>query len=234
MTPLTINVSGQSSISRHPERGVLQVSVKADGHDKETVSKEVTLTSNELHQLFKELSPKDVFGILTADAPVTIFSSTMLRTWSQASTDKDGNPLPRVHYATSSYQVFFRDFAKLSEVVGKLVTYPNVEIQSIDWRLTDSTQKALGCESRQLAMRDAIQKANDFAEVIGRKVVPVEINDGGQGSFNQTHQMPMVKSRLFGSAAPASIPDASNALDLTPQDIRFTGSVDVKFEAVSD
>lgn len=235
MAPLTITVSGESVTNHHPERGILKVAVRADGPQQEVVSKEVTSTSNQLHQLFKELSPKTESGYATVDAPVTTFSSTVLKTWSRVPTDDKDRPLPRVHHATSSFQAIFRNFAKMSEVVGKLVAYPKVEIDSIDWQLTDGTVKALGSESRKQAIRDAIQKAEDYAWVLKREVVVVEITDDGYGSYARTQQTARVHaSRRRVNTGGDDDEDNDNILDLTPQQIQFTCSVHVKFEAVSD
>lgn len=237
MAPLVIHVSGESIISRHPERAVLHIAVKSDGPEQETVSKDVTTTSNDLHQLFKGLSPKNDNGYSNVDAPVTTFSSTLLRTWSIVPTDDKNKPLDRVHHATSSFEVIFRDFSKLSEIAGKLVAHPKVEIDSIEWRLTDATKKALGSESRKLAIRDAVHKANDYAEVVGQEVVAVEITDGGSASHVRARYMvaaapaPARGRSLFG-ASTEMLNDSDTALDLNPQQIEFTGSVHVKFEAV--
>ncbi|KAJ5167265.1 uncharacterized protein N7482_006046 [Penicillium canariense] len=229
MSPLKISVLGESSISRYPERCVLQVAIRSEGLEQEPVSKDVTLTSNELHRIFTDLSPKTPEGLASTDAPVTKFSNTLLRTWSKVPTDEHGKPLPRVYHATSSFEVIFRDFAKVGEVIGKLVKIPKVEIESVDWRLTDQTKKELGSEARKLAMRDAVQKANDFADVVDRQVVAVEITDEGHGTRSRTKQT----ARL--STLRTSVSDAEgNTIDLTPEDVEFTSSVDAKFESVSE
>jgi uncharacterized protein YggE len=239
MAPLTINVSGESIISRHPERAVLHIAVKSDGPDQDTVSKDVTTTSNDLHQLFKELSPKNENGYANVDAPITTFSSTFLRTWSRVPTDDKNKPLDRVHHATSSFEVIFRDFNKLSEIAGMLVAHPKVEIDSIEWRLTDDTKKALGSESRKMAIRDAVRKANDYAEIIGQEVVAVEVSDGGSTSHVRARQMfgaPPVRerARIYTSSSPGMASEEDTSLDMNPQQIEFTGSVHVRFESVSE
>lgn len=232
MAPLSISVRGESVIEHEPERGVLHVTVKSDGPDQDTVSKEVTSTSNQLNQFFKNLSPKTETGTTAADAPVTTFSSTHVRTWSIVPTDDNNKPLDRVYHASSSFAVIFRDFSKMGEVVGKLVALPKVEVNSIDWRLTDETKKALGSQSRKEAMCDAINKAKDFADVIGREVVAVKVEDGGSGSYgNVTHQP---RRRMLYAASAALDDDDTDALDLTPEQIRYTGSVQVDFQAVGD
>jgi uncharacterized protein YggE len=49
-------------------------------------------------------------------------------------------PFPKVYQASMTLRIVFRDINKLSQVVGQLVTYSNVEVNSIDWSLSDATQ----------------------------------------------------------------------------------------------
>ncbi|KAJ5177039.1 uncharacterized protein N7482_002916 [Penicillium canariense] len=257
MAPLRITVGGSSVITRQPERGILNVTVNAEGSTREIVSHKVTETSNELSKLFTELSPKTESGDVTADAAVVTFSSTSLRTW-RWNGPVEANCFKNQEYRGNlSLIAVFRDFTKMSEVAGKLVGYPNVDINSIGWELTAATKKALGSESRKEAMRDAVQKSNDYTEVIGRKVAAVEIQDGGNSAFSMLARpvpMPFGGSSgglfggatgfgqvtgggsggaLFGGAAtntPAPTPSAP--LDLTPQEIQYTSSVQVIFESI--
>ncbi|KAF7527210.1 hypothetical protein PCG10_003037 [Penicillium crustosum] len=153
------------------------------------------------------------------------FSSTSLQTRCERPTDKSGKPLPAVYRATWSLNALFQDFAKLNEVVGKLLTYSNVEleIQSLNWCLTEASQMALNSESRKEEMRNAVQKANDYARM----------------QFQQMQQQGVTQS----NAGPPSNLDvstynwnsylrASTALELSPQVIQCTSSVQVEFEAV--
>ncbi|KAJ5366480.1 hypothetical protein N7541_000421 [Penicillium brevicompactum] len=259
MAPLRITVGGSSSITRQPERGVLNLTVNGEGSTRETVSNNVTETSNELSKLFRELSPKSEALDSSPGAAVVSFSSTSLRTWRWRPLDGAKNFQDLEHRGNLSFVAAFRDFTKMSEVVGKLVGYANVDINSIGWELTDATKKALSSESRKEAMRDAVQKANDYTEVIGRKVAAVEIEDGGNSSFGILSRRPpglfggnsgglfggrqddsrsaaRCGGSLFGSAnnAPAPVPEPPTPLDLTPQQIQYTSSVRVIFESVSD
>lgn len=229
MAPLTVTVTGSSSISRQAERGVLTVSAKSEGPEKEIVSHEVTSASKELHRMFTELSPKTEAGAATADAPITVFSSTMLRTGFYDQTDKTSETRTRVHTATSSYSAIFRNFAKLGDVVGNLMTHPHVSIDRVEWKLTDATIKSLHSESRTLAMENAIEKAEDYARVVGRKVFAREINDSDHGNqVAMLQQQQMARSAVYGSGVG---PSHDSSVDMTPQDIRYTGRVTVKFES---
>ncbi|KAJ5512682.1 hypothetical protein N7463_002234 [Penicillium fimorum] len=246
MTPLKIVLEGKSSITRQPERAALAFVIHTSGPSQETVSKEAIEASNDIGRLFKELSPKTETGETIAGSPVTSFSSTSLRTDSQLPRDKSGDPLPTDYNAVIWLNALFQDFTKLSEIVGKLISFPNIEIKSLDWRLTEATQKALGSESREEAMRDAVQKANDNARVIEREVVAVEITEvrgGGQHEvksnlniqMQQLQQMRQVQQQQMAQPCVPYSPRvdslASPGLDLLPQLIRYTDAVQVEFQA---
>ncbi|KGO78034.1 Protein of unknown function DUF541 [Penicillium italicum] len=181
MAPLSIFVDGKSSVTRQAERGNLNFIIKAIGTDREGLSKKVTETSNDINRLFKELSPKADTGEIIPGSPVTSFSSTSLETRFHFPRDEEGERLPTVYHANLSLHAVFQDFAKLNEVVGKLIFYPNIEIASLGWCLTEATQMALSSESREEAMRDAVQKANDYARVVRREVDAVDIRETGGG-----------------------------------------------------
>lgn len=142
--------------------------------------------------------------------------------------------MPNPHYASISFKAMFRDFSKMSEVIGKLLAYPKVEIDSIDWRLTDETGSKLASEARKMALRDAIRKAEDYAEVVQRKVVAVEMTDFAQGGYRNVTMAATPKYKRVMSRSGGLDDDEVDSLDLTPQEIEVTGSVTVIFEAASD
>ena len=107
----------------------------------------------------------------------------------------------------------------------------------MSWDLTEKTKAKLGSETRKKAIRDAIRKANDYGEVVGRPVVPVEIRDRGQGtSADARFRYEPDEDMGVEEEEDCEEDDDTNTItiDLTPQDVKFTGSVDVKFEAVSE
>ena len=231
MAPLTITINGSSKITRPADRGILNISVRAEGSDKELVALQVSSTSNEVHKLFTELSPKTEFGNIKADAPVTQFSSTMIRTWYETH-DKTSLARSRVYHASTAVTATFQNFSTMNEIAAKLLQYHDVHIDSIDWALTDATIQALGQESRKLAMRDAIQKAEDYCEIVGRKVVVTEISNSDYGGDFQ------VKCMMAGGPASSGLLNYAgdgthqqDSLDMTPQEIKAEGSVRVKFES---
>jgi len=224
MAPLEMIITGSSDIHHHAERGVLAITVSCSGLSQEEVSRSVTQTSNQLQRKFTALAPKTATGTAAADAAITVFSMTGLRTRSWMSEDKERNKVPPCQYeATSDFEAIFRDFDALGEVAAELFVTPHVSIRSTTWRLTDETNAKLGAESRKAALRDAMQKAGDYAEVLGRSVVPVQITDGGEG---------INRGRTMQTARKSTTRDPQaqlGRLELEPEDIVLYVTVDVKF-----
>jgi uncharacterized protein YggE len=221
MAPLKIAVTGKSSINHAPERGTLRFSVKSNGAEQETVAKEVTSTSTNLQSWFKStfFSTADS----ATESPLTKFSSTSITTW-RKSTDEYDKLLPNPHNASISFKAVFQDFSKLNHAIEQLLAYPKVEIDSLDWSLTDETGGRLASDARKLALRDAIQQAEDYSDVLGRNVAVVEIVDQGLSPYRAVREM---KVASFGYPGSEPAP-----LDLTPQDIEVEGNVNVTFEDV--
>lgn len=225
MAPLTIKVDGSSTLTRPAELGVMNIAVQAEGPEKDTVSVKVSSKFSDVNELFSRLCPKTETGVADANAPVTQYSTSMLRTWYRTPYNRDGEPLRKVHIASCSITATFRDFSEMNKVAGQLLRNEEVQIQSIDWVLTDTTLKSVSQESRKLAMRDAIQKAEDYAEVVGRQVVVCQISDGGYSgearSRAHRHDVLAACASAGGRESPS--------LDLTPQDIKVEGSVSATF-----
>lgn len=235
MAPIEICVTGTSSIHRHPERAFLTLRVSSSGTSQETVSEETTSRSNDIQQLLKDLAPKTETGEPTPDAPVTIFSVGFLKSWSSIPYSRDDEPRARVYRAQVNINANFRDFNKLGEVTAKLLRLQNVEISGIDWQLTKPTRIALGSESRKLAMLDAVAKARDYTEVIGREVVATHISDNSSTNFHprsgmvmpqMPQQLPQMMQQMPGGYGRG---ETDGGLDVTPHNIDVTHSVQVTF-----
>jgi uncharacterized protein YggE len=123
--------------------------------------------------------------------------------------------------------VVFQDFAKLEEVLGTLFKMPHVETDATEWRLSDVTKASLSSELRKAAMRDAIAKVRDYAEVLGRNVVAVEVLDGEENYRRET-------KHTVRSADAASSAHAGSWVALEPEDVELSGSVEVKFVGGAD
>lgn len=224
MAPLSINVTGTSSVSHAPERCTLKFCIKTNGSQQNQVAQDVTSAANDLQHWFKQFhSPEE--ASTTDEAPVTKFSTSNIKAWKKSSDDRD-RPVEDPHYAKITFTAIFRDFSTMGRAVSALLAYPKVEIDSIDWSLTDETGKRLSSEARKLALRDAIQQADDLSEVLGRDVVAVEVTDSEYPAAPRARYM-------MTTQCASGYRDDSPQLDLTPQEIDVKSSLQVKFEAVN-
>lgn len=222
MAPITIKVTGTSTIHQPPEQAALTFHAQSEGASADTVSREVTTTSNQLQQTFNELKADTTTG---APSPITTFKTSSLHSWSEHPRDRDGNYSgDRVYHAQLRFEATFRDFKKLASVTGRLAAYPTVSISNIDWQLTDETQRTLSAQTRKDAMKDAIEKAADLAGVVGRGVEPVEVSDSGFGPGMGGRSAVMC---MKSAASPMD--DEREELDLTPEDVELSSSVNVVF-----
>ena len=228
---LEIEVRGTAKITRYPERAILSLKIASEGPSQETVSQDVSSTCTELHQSFTTLAPKTPTGDATPEAAITTFSTTSLRSWSDLPLDyQTRKPQPRVYHASSSFEVFFRNFETLGHVASKLFLTSHVTVNSISYRLTEPSLQALGAESRKQAMADAIAKAKDYASVLGREVVAVKVTDEGASAGGMTAQS-RAQQQVYMASMPSS-QAASDGLSLTPEKVVLTGSIRVKFCSV--
>ena len=134
--------------------------------------------------------------------------------------------MPNPHHASISFKAVFRDFRKLNQAIEELLVSPKVEIDGLDWSLTDETGRQLASDARKLALRDAIQQATDYSEVLGRQVSVVEITDHGMSPYRATHRHMMMADSPGSHSGEDPAP-----LDLTPQDIDVESQVNVTFKA---
>jgi len=220
---LTIIVQGTSSITRTAERAIVAIQLTTEDKDPETVLKQVTSSAKQLQSSFTQLSPKTESGEPATDAAITAWSMRTLHTSSYVPRDTHGADLDRKYSASTSFELEFHDFAKLSTVTSQLLAMPDVSIYSTVWRLTEKTKKSLGSQSRKEAVQDALAKAKDFAEAAGYKSVkPFEITDVYSGE-EYTGDVPGIGKVVRG--------DDDTALSSVPEEIHLRSNVTVKLYA---
>lgn len=221
---LVISVFGESTINRVAERSIMKIGVFSTGKSQQSVSKDVTDTCKELHEIFVKLAPKDAGGLATADAPVTQFSMSKFSTNSYIIVDEDVKESEYDFMARTNFTAIFQDFAKLGEITSMLFQMPNVQVHGIEWSLIPTTIKSLGFESRKAAMQDAMRKASDYAEVLGRSLVAIEVKDEVLNQPYGTTCQLLQRSR--GEVGK----DQPDEMILEPEDVQIRTEIDVKFQ----
>lgn len=146
--------------------------------------------------------------------------------------------MERHHTARMGFQVKFQDFEKLGAIATQLSTMEHVNIQGIQWQLTDVTKDRLGTEGRGNAMRDAVRRAKDYFEAMqeagvlrdggGRtevKVVEVVEGGGSRGGNSSMHYQ-----SHHGGGYPAGY--QGGGIEFTPENVKLNSEITVKFEVV--
>ena len=253
-TPFHLIVTGKSEIPHPAERAIINVSVSSSGTNKASVSDEVITTAKHIETLLSPLSPQNESPEAKASAPLAHWSKTSLSSTSHVPYNHK-NPditLDRQYTASISFDIRFRDFKALGSFGTKLSSLSHVEVQNIDWRLTDATEKSFKAQLRKEAAKDAMQKARDYCEVLGcTNVRPVELREGdarasmpsgpGGGLFGNSsggpgaglfaQQAPQMQMARMARRAPDGDDQKSEDLAYDAQEVKMAMEITVKFQA---
>ena len=212
-----ITVRGSFSAFERPERGTVHATIAYEGPVMEPVYGRVARDLDAVKASIAPMDDKD-------NGAVTWWSADQLRTWSNRPWHKDGKQLPLIHHASVGLEVKFRDFSALSRWVGEHVA--NTEgfrVAHVEWALTAKRREALEKEVRTRAVRDAVTRAQAYADALGLgQIRPVAIADAGMLG-TRTESGP--STAYMRAAAVGGAPD----VELVPEQIEVSAEVDARF-----
>ena len=246
---LEVHVDGSGSVFRVAERAYVRLSVSTTSTDQSEAFENAQSTVTSLTTSIRALATKTEDGRPHPSAAVTAFTVTPLSTTSYYQRDKNNQELrrlPKEHRVFSSAEITFRDFTQLAETSAELAKMPHMSINGTEWRLTQPTLDEIGREARLKAIRDAVQKANDYAGVVGRQVVAVEIKDGQSGGWPSGRapvmpQMAMMQQQqqqqqqsMYAAQRPggSGMAVTSDGPALEPKTITVSAYVNAKFVSI--
>ncbi len=217
-----ITVQGHFTAWYPAERATVSLTVGFDGARRE----EVLASASAAVQTVTD----SVTRLHDADAgPVTWWSSDRIRVWAQRPWNSEGKQLAPVHHAAIAVSVKFKDFDALADWLTEIATVPGVQVDGIDWALTEAKRTAVTTEVRARAVRDAADKARVFAQAIGSSdVTATAIADPGMLGVQGAGSEPapsMMRAAAFASTGGGA------SFGFTPEDIEVSASVDARFEA---
>lgn len=165
-----------------------------------------------------------------ADPAVTWWSAQQLRTWSARPWNQDGEQLPLVHHAAVSIEVKFRDFTALSSWVREhTINLEGFRVSSTKWALTVARREEVTRQVRDQAVRNAVERAQQYAESLGLgEVRPTAIADAGMLEPN------LNPYGSYGSGTTtdiSAVPYSSGAaaVELKPEHVVVGTEIDVRF-----
>lgn len=126
---------------------------------------------------------------------------------------------------------------QLAEFVKTLAATPDVELDNIDWVLTDASALRLTREVQVQAVVDAQQKARNYASALGlQQLQATEIVDGsyrgvagGSGAPGGPGAPYMASRAMLRSTGPGG---EESLFAFEPKDVEVTANVNARFVAV--
>lgn len=248
--PLEIYVDGQGSVFRTAERCYVRITIAASSTNQSEALQRAQSTVATLTSKIRTLATKSEDGRPHPSAGVTAFTVTPLTTLSTYQRDahyRELRELPKEHLVRASAEVIFRDSALLADVSTELANTPYLSISGTEWKLTETTRAEIEREARVKAVKDAVQKAEDYAGVVGRRVVAVEIKDqpasaasqgalvyGGFNGFNAAPQslMQQQQQQQLPAQQGAALAATTGGPALEPKTITVSAHVRAKFVSV--
>lgn len=212
-----ITVRGSFTAFERPERGTVHATIAYEGPVMEPVYGRV---AHDLETVKSSIAPLDAKNT----GPVTWWSADQLRTWSNRPWNKDGKQLPLVHHASVDLEVKFSDFNALSRWVGEhIANTEGFRVGNVKWALTTKRREALEKEVRTRAVRDAVARAQEYADALGLgQIRPVAIADAGMLGTRPESGSPAAYMR---AAAVGGAPD----VELVPEHIEVSAEIDARF-----
>ncbi|MFP5019371.1 SIMPL domain-containing protein [Pseudonocardia phyllosphaerae] len=211
--PVVIRVRGRHEQELPAERGTAQVLVAAQGPEPDPVRAEVQTACAALVDGVRALHDPD-------DGPVRHYVVEQVRSRVEQPRH-EGRPQPPVFHASVSVSVEFDDVTRLGTWISGLG--PHAQVQGIGWDLSREHRREAERAARQDALREAVQRAQDYADALGLgPVAPRSVADTGLLGRPGTRA---VAARAM--AAPAE-PEGLGPL-LTPDDITVHAEVEAEF-----
>ncbi|MCT9820389.1 SIMPL domain-containing protein [Microbacterium sp. W1N] len=215
MSDVVITLRGDHEVRLAPERAVAVVTVAVEGPERGRVVDRLATAAEPLRA---DLEARRAAGGLAA------WHSGRVAVWTERPWNADGRQLDPVHHASVEHTATFTDIPALSAWLDVVAQNGAVQVGRIDWQLTPETRRTLERETAAAAVTAAVERATAYAAAIGHaEVEPIEISD--VGLLAPAGAAPLMARAAFAADA------AGPAIDLRPDDIVVTASVEARFRA---
>lgn len=228
---VTITVSGSAGRQFPPNRCTAHLGLHADGADRQAAADQVTGAAATLTAVVTALVDE-------ADSPVSRWTLDQIRHNRSRPYNRDGKKRPWIYRSSASATVTFKDFGALGPFIDEVADVDALSVGHLHWWLTRKVLARKTARVRDLAVRDALSKAQGYTQGLGySEFHAIAIADpgmlglstGGQ-QFSAPAAAPAGLSRRM-AAAPGE-DDEGPLIELRPDRITVSANVEARFEAV--
>lgn len=217
--PVEITVVGHGQASFTPERCTVSLTVRSDGRTAEAAAEPA-------HRLVKELTGL-IDPLYNAESgPIDAWSLDQVRHSRNRPFNHDGEQLPYVYQALASIDVKFSQIDVIDAFVYAVSALEGVDIGHFEWTLTEDSSTENTRYVRTLAVQDAVEKAEVYAQSVGRTAITaLAIADPGLLG------VATAAGRQEYAVAARAYKSADEGFELKPQDIVIRAEVHARFAA---
>ena len=227
--PVTITVTGHAERTVAPNRCTVVLRVHADGSSRKQAAEPVTAAVATITDLVTELRRRN-------PSPVKRWTFDRVRHSRRRPFNREGKNRPWVYNSSASITVTFHQFDAVGAFIERVAELEVVTVADLQWWITRKARKKRLAQVRDLAVRDALDKAKAYTTSLGLDTVrAVAIADpgmlGSQPSPVHAGGAPMMRTAMLRSDAMNAPESAEPELVFDPDRVTLTADVEARFEA---
>ncbi|MFJ8105272.1 SIMPL domain-containing protein [Streptomyces sp. NPDC096132] len=217
-TPL-LAVRGEAELEADPDLARIGITVTARGKDRRTTLDDLTRRNTTAVELIKS------YGDAVEDLSTGAMSLT-------PELEPHGrSERVRAYHGRVHLTAELTDFTALGELTTRLADLDLTRVDGPSWTLRP--ESPVYRRARRQAVRDAVQRAKEYAEALGTTVgALIELADTGTGSALGRPRSDFGRRTRRMSAAAQEIEPTPEPLDLEPQRMRVRAEVSAQFTMV--
>lgn len=220
MRDVIITVRGEHQTRVAPDEAAARVTIRTEGGERTDVMARATDAAGILRTA---LTARQDAG------EIREWSTGRVAVRSERPWNSEGKQLPLVHHASLDVSATFADLDALSGWLGEVAELDSIQVDGVQWMLTDATRAAVEADVAAHAVRVAMTRATAYAAALGlAEVTAVEVADVGLlgGSAPAAASGPSPRMLMAASAM-----DSATNLELQPADIVVSAAVEARFSA---
>lgn len=207
-----IIVRGEGQARAMPDRAWVNVNLEGEGVERDAAYGEVADLARHVDEVLNDYAD-------TIERTLTATLAVQPKTrWRKGESVRTG------WHASRATVLELVDFARLGELIADLVAAGGA-ISGPFWQL-DLTSSVYR-EARRLAAQDARRRGDDYAEALGLGITAVVwVAEPG---LRKGHDGPMMTQAAGSYASPASAGATDEIIDVTPDEMTVSASIEVAF-----